>query len=68
MTRKEANLEILSLLKEEVENFEDGRFWQILFNSGVIVGYPMMDGGIQIFDDYSRESVDILNRLKEHKL
>ena len=60
MTRQEANKKILEVISDYVEKCPDMRFWQLLYNLNIVRGEPF-----EIQDDFSRESVEILNNLRK---
>lgn len=65
MTRIEANLKILDILKKIVYENMDLRFGQILFNYGAFK-HVSDDDGIHIIDPFYEESEVTLNRLTKN--
>jgi hypothetical protein len=62
--RKESNQELLSILREIVNNHPELRLGQILFNYRFIPWYTDKDG-VHMVDPFYEESVDTLKRVKE---
>lgn len=62
--RQDANLDILTIIEEEVMKYPDLRFGQILVNLGIIE-YERCDGIPTTKDPFNEESVVTLNRIKK---
>lgn len=61
MTRKEANLEIIKILTDVINQNPDWRFGQILYNLSVITRDPKT---MVILDPFYQESTQTLNQMK----
>ena len=66
MTRQEANLEICEHLTNYFSKPEnkDLRFWQGVFNIGVIDSKLSINHKLRIKDDYNMESIESLHKLR----
>lgn len=62
MTRKEANLELLEILRTQIEQYPDLRFTQLLINTGIIEA----DHEGVIRDEFYLESSELLDRVKSY--
>lgn len=66
MTRQEANLEICEHLTNYFSNpkHKDSRFWQGLFNLGIIDSRLHENDTVRIKDDHNLESIKTLQKLR----
>lgn len=66
MTRQEANLEICEHLTNYFAKKEnkDSRFWQGLFNLGIIDSKLHENDTVRIKDDHNLESIKSLHKLR----
>lgn len=69
MTRKEANLKIMKILKDYIEERPDLRFTQILYNLGINTSEVIkdLDTGFDRYffvDNYNEESTKTLKKIQ----
>ena len=68
--RKTANEEILSILKEYLENHPEIRFVQALWNLSIIRvnKEKMLNDNYIIIDDFYEEPIDTLKRIRQNEV
>jgi len=64
-----ANKELLQILTAGLKDSKesDKGIWAVMFDLGLVYGFPMRDGSLNILDDYNRSSSSILRRVKEKR-